>query len=201
MRYTLWSRGQLVGHTDLDLHTVTPTMRQGFIEPTAEGAPFLADATCVWRALAEVKRGIRARGERVAADDDLVQGAFRRREALDLELRDESGAVFDCDFMRVTDLFDVNGGIVDEMSDTPEEEEAAFQIRLSGLTGAARDEALAERAQMDADVEAMVAELEADRDEDSTPDSAWPPAPPPDPRWETMQYLLQVHLKGADFED
>src|SRR3954466_4724480 len=86
MRYTLWSHGRLIGHTDLDIHTITPTMRQGFIEPTAEGVPLLADATGVWRALAEVKRGVRVRGHARPKDDTLVQTAMDRRERLDFEL-------------------------------------------------------------------------------------------------------------------
>src|SRR3954470_17489846 len=57
MRYTLWSRGRLVGHTALDIHTMTCGMRQGFVEPTLEGRQILADATGVWRTMAEVKRG------------------------------------------------------------------------------------------------------------------------------------------------
>ena len=54
--------GRLLGYTDLDIHTETPTMRQGFIEPTAEGRPLLEDATGVWRAMADRKRAKRARG-------------------------------------------------------------------------------------------------------------------------------------------
>src|SRR4051812_16317287 len=114
MRYALWSCGRLVGHTDLDVRTVTSTMRQGFIEPTEEGRPVLADATGVWRTMAEVKRGSRARGGPGENDHDLFLAAVQRREDLDLELRDGRGAVFDCDFMRVTDLFDLENGIVDE---------------------------------------------------------------------------------------
>src|ERR1041385_8272566 len=69
MRYTLWSRGRLVGHTDLDIHTVTSTMRQGFVEPTEDGRAILVDATRVWRAIAEMKRARRARGEGRDSDD------------------------------------------------------------------------------------------------------------------------------------
>lgn len=198
MRYTLWSRGRLVGRTDLDVHTVTPTMRQGFIEPTPDGAPLLANATGVWRALAEVKRDSRARGTPAAHDDSLVLAAIERREQLDFELRDENGRVFDCDVIRVCDLFDLDRGIAEEMSDTEEEEEAEFQIYLSGLSGQPRDDALASRAELFADIEAMVEEMREERDERIMFASAWPPPAPEDPRWETMQYLLQVHLKGRD---
>ena len=109
MRYTLWSHDTLVGHTDLDIPTVTPNMRQGFVEPTEEGKPLLADATGVWRAIARMKRERRARGDSRENDDHgIVLAAMERREALDLELRDERGAAFECEFIRITDNFDVN---------------------------------------------------------------------------------------------
>jgi hypothetical protein len=124
-----------------------------------------------------------------------------RREGSDLELRDESGAVFECDFIRITDLFDMNAGVVDDMSDTEEEEEAAFQIHLSSLSGEEREQALAERAEMDANIQADIEILlegmqDDDDDDEKTFGSAWPPTEPQDSRWDTMQYLLQVHLKA-----
>jgi len=197
MRYELWSRGRLIGHTDLDIFTITSTMRQGFVEPTPEGGAILADATGVWRALAEQKRVARARGETRVTDHALVAEAFRRREELDLELRDEHGSRFDCDFMRVYDLFDIAGGVVEEMSDTEEEEEAEFQIQLSSLAAEEREEALARRSEMDAEIEAFVADMTADREEKMF-GSSWPPPPPEDPRWDTMQYHLQVFLKNPE---
>jgi hypothetical protein len=198
MRYTLSSRGRVVGHTDLDIYTITATMRQGFVEPTSDGRPLLADATGVWRALAEQKRVARARGEKRDADHDLVIEAFRRREDLDLELRDEHGNLFDCDFMRVYDLFDAAAGVVDEMNDTEEEEQAEFEIQLSKLPPERREEALAKRRELNAEAEAFVAEMLADRDEERELGSSWPPPPPEDPRWDTMQYHLQVFLKEPD---
>src|SRR6185436_8078996 len=111
MRYSLWSRGRLLGYTDLDINTETPTMRQGFVEPVPEGRSLLEDATGVWRAMADRKRAERARdGDGSSKDDELVTSAMSRREALNLELRDDHDVVFDCDFMRVYDLFDLNAG-------------------------------------------------------------------------------------------
>jgi hypothetical protein len=145
-----------------------------------------------------MKRTSRARGDEPAANDhNLVAVAADRREALHLELRDENGALFECEFIRITDLFDIAGGMVDEMSDSEEEVEAAFQIRLSALSGEARDRATAERAQMNARVQADIESIMADMAEEERQneyDSAWPPRPPEDSRWDTMQYLLQVHL-------
>jgi hypothetical protein len=194
MRYTLWSCGRIVGYTDLDIHTITSTMRQGFVEPTPEGRIALQDATGVWRTMAEMKRAARARGGKGENDIELFRNAVERRERLNLELRDATGSPFDCEFIQITDLFDMNAGIVDEMCDTEEEEEAAFEIRLSSLSPAAREEALVERAALNAEIDEMVADILEEREEQRMFDSAWPPPPPEDPRWGTMQYLLQAHL-------
>src|ERR1043165_5803721 len=104
MRYSLWSHGRLVGHTDLDIHTITPHLRQGFIEPAAGGETVLRDATGVVRFMDEERR--RRRDGALARDDDYLDrfaAACDRREDLDLELRDEAGQVFECEFMRVYD--------------------------------------------------------------------------------------------------
>jgi len=201
MRYSLRSGERVLGHTELDIETITPTMRQGFIEPTPEGRPLLADATGVWRAMADRKRAQRARdGEKAVEDDELVDEAMRRREALNLELYDERGEVLACAFIRVHDLFDLNAGVVDDMSDTEEEQEAKFEIYLSSLSADDRAEALAQRAETEAEIEAIAADLLEERDEEQLLGSSWPPPPRDDPRWETMQYRLQVFLKFS-FED
>jgi hypothetical protein len=201
MRYSLWSRGRLLGYTDLDIHTVSPTMRQGFIEPVPEGKPLLEDATSVWRAMAERKRSRRARGgDDAPGDSELVQASLDRREALDLELRDEQGGVFECEFMQIYDRFDLKNGAVDAMEDTEEEQEAQFEIYLSSLSPEGREKALAQRADTDAEIEEFVAELKEEWGEMELFGSGWPPLPPEDPRWDTMQYHLQVHLKSS-FDD
>jgi hypothetical protein len=196
MRYSLWSRRRLLGYTDLDIHTETPTMRQGFIEPTPDGRPLLEDATGVWRAMADRKRSERARdGDKTAEDEQLVSASLSRREALNLELYDENGVAVECDFMRVYDLFDLNSGVVDEMSDTEEEEQAEFEVYLSSLSPENGAEAMAQRADTDAEVEAFVADVLKERDSKELFGSGGPP-PREDPRWNTMQYHLQVHLKA-----
>ena len=201
MRYSLWSRGRLLGYTDLDIHTVSPTMRQGFIEPVPEGKPLLEDATGVWRAMAEQKRVRRARGgDEATSDKDLVEASMNRREALDLELHDEHGGIFECDYMQIYDLFDAKNGVVDAMSDTEEESEAKFEIHLSSLSREDREKALAQRAAVDAEIEELFAELNEEWEEIELFGSGWPPVPPEDPRWNTMQYHLQVHLKSS-FDD
>lgn len=200
MRYSLWSHDRLVGHTDLDIPTITASMRQGFVEPTPDGKPFLEDATGVWRAMAEVKRRQRARGGDVLPeDDDLVMAAMERRESLDLQLRDEHGEVFGS-WIRVYDLFDGKSGVLEDMGDTEEEMEAAFQIHLSGLSPEEQAEVLAQRAADQAEIEEFVAEWIEERNEEERFRSRWPPPPPEDPRWETMQYHLQLHLNHLDDE-
>jgi len=206
MRYTLWTHGILVGHTDLDIYTVTSTMRQGFVEPTEAGKSMLADETAVWRAIAQMKNERRARGESRESDDHgIVEGAMERRARHELELRDENGTVVECEFIRITDLFDMKSGVVDDMSETEEEEEADFQIHLSSLSPGKREEALADRAEMKArvmaDIEALLGEMEEERDEQEMFGSAWPPPAPEDSRWETMQFLLQAHLTTPARED
>jgi len=201
MRYSLWSGKQLLGYTDLDIHTETPTMRQGFIEPTREGRALLEDATGVWRAMADRKRAERARdGDESSNDDELVTSAMSRREALNLELHDEHDVVFDCDFMRVYDLFDLNAGVVDEMSDTEEEEQAEFEVYLSSLSPENGADALAQRAAIDAEVAALVAEVLEQREERELLGSG-SPEEREDPRWDTMQYQLQVYLKTSVDDD
>jgi len=201
MRYSLWSRGRLLGYTDLDIHTETPTMRQGFIEPVPEGRPLLEDATGVWRAMADRKRAERARdGDESSNEDELVTSAMSRREALNLELHDEHDVVFDCDFMRVYDLFDLNAGVVDEMSDTEEEEQAEFEVYLSSLSPENGADALAQRAAIDAEVAALVAEVLEQREERELLGSG-SPEEREDPRWDTMQYQLQVYLKTSVDDD
>jgi len=168
MRYTLWSHGILVGHTDLDIPTVTPTMRQGFVEPTAEGRPALIDATGVNRVINENRRRRHEQGGEMTDEDmRLFRAACDRREALDFELRDETGQLFECEFMRVWDI-----------------REMSFEFEID--------------AEMDADlIDEMIDDQEEEEDEEDRFNSSWPPAPAPDERWDTMQYHLQVHLKGC----
>jgi hypothetical protein len=123
---------------------------------------------------------------------------MRRREELEFELRDANGARFESDFIRIFDNFDAD--VVDDMCDTEEEEEAEFQIQLSRLPEAEREKALERRAEMKADIEAAVAEM-LEGGDDSGFGSAWQPPPPADPRWDTMQYFMQVHVKGPGWED
>ena len=167
MRYSLWSRQRLLGHTDLDIPCVTKHLMQGFIDPTPEGSTLLPWATGVPRAAsAGLVRGL-TEAERRGREAEF-RAAVSAREELELELRLEDDTVFPCDFIRVYDLRE--NVLSDELLDDDEPLDAETQ------------------AEIDADVAAW--------EEERRWGSAWPP-PMEDPRWDTMQYLIQVYLKGA----
>jgi hypothetical protein len=172
MPYTLWSRGRLLGYTDLDIPCVQPFIRQGFINPTQIGNQLLADAAGVPKACAASRRAARLAGQQ-ALDGDLTEfiAACERREALALELRDEAGERFDCEWVRVNDIQDQSWADdlddLDEEPLTPELEEA-----------------------IERDAELLMESFDED-----IYGSSWPP---PDIRWETMQYHMMVKLTTAD---
>lgn len=176
MRYALWSHGRLLGHTNLDLDCHQDGFIHGFLDETLEGRQILPDATGVAAVCARRPRAAIG-GEFDHAYLDEFERAVERREALDLELRDEAGAAFEHDFIRVSDLFDTaydrgrdeNG---DDQSDCDDED-----------------------VELDADLLAEIDELRRSFGESERYGSAWPP---PDPRWETTQYYLQVYLKRPD---
>ena len=172
MPYTLWSHDRLLGHTDLDIPCVQDWIRQGFIEPTEIGKRLLPDATGVPRACAAIHRAARTEGKR-SDEGDLSPfiEACARREALALELRDESGERFEYEWLRVYDLQDRSGDDLD-YDDEPLSPEAEAAIKEE------------------------VAEIMESLEEDIY-GSSWPP---PDPRWETMQYQIMVHLEREDVE-
>lgn len=107
MTYTLWSRNRLLGSTALDLEHVQPHVRLGFIDPTGEGLRLLPEATGVptaAHALARAaKRAAYGRCEGLTEYADF-RAACDRREALDLELRDQTGVVFPCEWIEVHDI-------------------------------------------------------------------------------------------------
>ena len=105
MPYSLWSRDRLLGHTALDMPCAQDRFRQGFLEPTPLGRRLLVDATGV---VAICGRRV----DRTGAASDAYLAAFtravERREALNLVLCDDAGETFDCDFIRIYDLFDTS---------------------------------------------------------------------------------------------
>lgn len=179
MTYTLWGRDRLLGHTDLDLPHVLPHVRLGFVEPTEEGKRLLPDAAGVPATTAALWR---ARGMDDDRDDKLrtevadFNAACDRREALNLELRDESGGVVPCWFIRIYDLQDQ--AWIDEDIDSDETE---FDDAL--------DDALEEEFEDEIDFDSHAPQ--ALFEDDLLDGSSWQP---PDERWDTMQYHIQVYL-------
>jgi len=168
MRYSLWSRHRLLGHTDLDIPCVTKHLMQGFIDPTPEGGKLLPKATGVPRAAsAGLVRNLTA-AERRGREAEF-RAAVSAREELDLELRLEDGTMFPCDFIRVYDLRD------NWLNDVSHDDDEPLDPEI--------------QAEIDADVAAW--------EEGRLSGSAWSPPIPEDPRWDTMQYHVQVFLEGA----
>src|SRR4029078_2227019 len=83
-----------------------------------------------------------------------------RREALDLELRDEAGQVFECEFMRVYDMYDMGSEWMDgELAD----DEATMSS--------------ADQEEIDAEVDEMLAAFNEAREHEDMFHSSWPPPP------------------------
>lgn len=181
MRYSIWSHGTIIGYTELDIECISPNLRMGFVEPTPGGRQALLDATGVHAVCAT--RPVSWREEHTEASRkylDEFTAACERREALNLELRDESGDIFPCAFMRIHDHF----------LQWPEPTEEDDPLNDPDL-----DPEL--RAQLEADAaefQEWLEELEEDRKADE-----WKWADEePDPRYDTMQYTIQVFLREYD---
>jgi hypothetical protein len=172
IRYSLWSHGRLLGHTDLDMPCVTPHFMQGFVEPTPDGSKILPRATGVPKAVSATRNRKLDKAELEGRRAEFL-AACARREAMDFELRDENDVVLQCEFMRVYDLRDESW--LDDMED-----EEPLDPEL--------------QEQVDRDVEEI---LEARADKWG---SGWPPPAPPDPRWDTMQYHIQVYLERDRYD-
>jgi hypothetical protein len=182
MPYTVWSQGVLVGHTELDIPCVQSAIRQGFIAPTDEGRRLLAIAAGVPAACARLNRATRRSGGRHRV---VEKNAFRlacdRREALNLEMRDEDGVPVSMKFIRVHDI----------QSD-PFEDADARDDELVGPEGQMDEH----RAELEAEIADVVSELAS-----SVEGEEWKEELDPDPRWETTQYCCMIFLGDADDAD
>ena len=173
MRYALWSRGRLLGHTELDLPHVHDRVRMGFIEPTEDGVRLLPDATGVPAAAYALARAAKQAAHRrhpSLTEFADFRAACDRREALDLELRDEGGVVLRCEWIEIHDI------------DAP----ILTDEDLDG--GADEPMDLALEAAIDHDVELFESFYDGNDQHQTSP---WEP---PDVRWETMRYHVMVHL-------
>ena len=98
MRYTLWSRGRLLGETDLGFVFRPEGFRCGWLYPTTLGERVLPRATGVGPAL----RTVAIIGPDPTARADLL-AAIDEETALELELRGPRGAVIATEHIHVVD--------------------------------------------------------------------------------------------------
>jgi hypothetical protein len=176
MRYTLWSRGRRLGYAELDLPHVQDRVRMGFIEPTDEGSRLLPDATGVpaaAHALAKAARRAADGREEALTEFADFRAACDRRESLNLELRDEMGVLFPCEWIRVNDIDDhtwADDDSYDDVYDDIDGEELDLEC--------------------DAAIEHDVLLMESYID-GADDDRPWEP---PDERWESFRYHIMVYL-------
>lgn len=102
MRYTVWSRGRLIGETDLGFAPLVRQSRSGWFHPNADGdraMPVIATVLPAMRAYlhrdvvdAQGKSLVHPQMHGSTTFADLAE-AFQRLGSLDLELRREDGTV------------------------------------------------------------------------------------------------------------
>jgi hypothetical protein len=98
MGYTLWSRGRLVGETDLGFVFRPGRFRCGWLHPTASGERLMPAATGVAPAL----RTAWMIGPDATARADVLS-AVDQEEALELELRGPDGGVIATEDIAIVD--------------------------------------------------------------------------------------------------
>ena len=98
MPYTLWSKGRLVGHSDLGFRESSPGVRFGWFHPTETGVPIVEVITSPSRLFLLARQ----RGDGTSLDAE-IEIAGASVEALELELRDEGGSVVKTDDVGVID--------------------------------------------------------------------------------------------------
>jgi hypothetical protein len=102
VRYTVWSRGRLIGDTDLGFIRVIDQARSGYFHPNVEGErlmPVIASVLPAMRAYLH-RNAVDAQGDSLVqpamhgstAFADLAE-AFQHLHSLELELRREDGSV------------------------------------------------------------------------------------------------------------
>lgn len=123
--YSLWSRGRLLGETDLGFVYREHRFRCGWLQPTELGERILPDAVGVSPAI----RAEFMMGPDVTLEADVL-AAVDREEALELELRGPGGCkietqsvyVVDTHYLRALSCHDSPEDQMDEEPLTPEQE-------------------------------------------------------------------------------
>jgi hypothetical protein len=110
MRYTVWSHGQLAGESDLSFASGDDNVRHGQFIPSEKGAalmPVLTAVPAAAMALARAAKRIASDGasryERLTEYADMM-AAIDRREALGLELRDDTGRTIETEWIDIRDI-------------------------------------------------------------------------------------------------
>jgi hypothetical protein len=152
VRYTLWSRGRLLGETDLGFIFRPEGFRTGWFHPTALGDRLMPIATGISPAL----RTVCMIGPDPTARADL-RSAVDQAEALELELRGPNGAVIATEDIGIIDthyLLELARSDPREEQELDGEEEAAVEEML---------EALIEKESLDLDLSSEEQETEFPR--------------------------------------
>lgn len=106
MPYTVWSRGRLIGETDLEFPPVIDVQRSGHFHPTVEGERVMELIASPLPAMrAYLHRNARDAKDRGFVLDELQRSAlfadlaevFQHTQALELELRRDDGSVVPTD--------------------------------------------------------------------------------------------------------
>jgi len=114
MPYELWSRGRLIGHTDLGFVRCFPKIRVGWLHPTAEGERVMPIAVAMPPAMqAYVNRARQLSGDATMVQEALDRStegadlaeAFHHHEALELQLRHMDGSVIRTEDIGVVDTY------------------------------------------------------------------------------------------------
>ena len=166
MQYTLWSRGRLLGETDLGFIYRENGHRCGWFHPNEVGERLMPAATGVAPAMRlEFKIGPDAEAH---AD---VLAAIDREEALELELRGPNGARIETESIAIIDTH-----YLLSLGNDPEEEKKL----LEGLTP-----------EEEAEIEAFVADWEADHPDWA--ESLEPEEETEFPRYQIQVQLVDEH--------
>jgi hypothetical protein len=194
-RYSLWSQGRLLGYTALDFHPSFPTARLGWFLPTAEGERLMPVLTnlgsfheAIPREMADtvpVGGTMREKQRHALAcqplQDKLTRDAATALQALDLELRDESGRTIptqDLAILDTEDLLEPDDG--SEIDDGWDPETESIENEMDEF-----DAALAELGMLDESPshELSLAEFEGPADELDEPQL---------PRYQIMVELINA---------
>jgi hypothetical protein len=98
MPYSIWSRGRLVGHTDLGFIYRENGFRTGWFHPNELGDKLMPTATGV----APAMRASHEAGKNVLTDPD-VTSAYDYEQALELELRAPDGKRIETEHLAIID--------------------------------------------------------------------------------------------------